>query len=427
MGFCPQCRESGGLVAVGPAETAASPAVPLRDIPAGAAPRRATGIDEIDRVLGGGLVSGSTVLVGGEPGVGKSTLLLQVAARAAGAATVMLVSAEESPGQVAIRAERLGIAGTGLLVTAHDDVESIIAEAARVRPDLLVVDSVQTVATREADAGRGSVVQVRESAARFIAFAKRTGTAVLLVGHVTKEGSIAGPKILEHMVDVVLYLEGEGDGGLRLLRSLKNRYGSVNQVGVFEMRDDGMAEVGDPSGVLVAAHRPGAAGTILFPAVEGRRSMLVEVQALVVRSNLPHPRRSVKGLDASRLHQLLAVIERHGDLPFGNLDVHVNVVGGLRVRDPAIDLPAALAVISSYVGRPLPLTAAWGEVGLTGEIRPAGHGERRLAEARRFEPTLVVRPGSEGVGTLVEARLAAGLGGGRPRPARLGSVPRPGG
>jgi len=413
MGFCPQCRAADGLVEVAAGGAGETQTVALRDIPSGEASRRVTGIGEVDRVLGGGLVAGSTILVGGEPGVGKSTLLLQLANRVGARRSVLLVSAEESPAQVAIRAQRLGVSAPGLLVTALDDVEAIIAEASRRKPELVVVDSIQTVATREADGSRGSVVQVRESAARLIAFAKQSGVAVLLVGHVTKEGSIAGPKILEHMVDVVLYLEGEGDGGLRLLRGLKNRYGSVNQVGVFEMRDEGLEEVTDPSGALVAAHRSGAAGTILFPAVEGRRSMLVEVQALVVRSNLPHPRRSVKGLDAARLHQLLAVIERHAELPFGTLDVHVNVVGGLRVRDPAVDLPAALAIISSHVARPMPLAAAWGEVGLTGEIRPSSHGDRRLAEATRFDPRLVIRPGSGGVGTLVEARLAAGLGGGR--------------
>ena len=223
------------------------------------------------------------------------------------------------------------------------------------------------------------------------------------------------------MVDVVMYLEGEGDGGLRLLRSLKNRYGSVNQVGVFTMEDKGMVEVCDPSGVLVEGHRTGAAGTVLFPVVEGRRSMLCEIQALVVSSALPQPRRSVKGLDSARLHQLLAVLERHAGVSLAEADVHVNVVGGLRLRDPALDLPVALAVVSSVTDRPLPLTAAWGEVGLTGEVRATTHAERRAAEAGRFDPELVVKPGSNGVATVQEALAIAGLL--DPRSSRGTAVP----
>jgi DNA repair protein RadA/Sms len=349
------------------------------------------------------------VLVGGDPGVGKSTLLLQLAGRAAAAGSVLLVSAEESAAQVGLRAERLGLEAERLYVLADGNVEALLATAADLAPELLIIDSIQTVASTAADGSAGGVVQVRESAARFIQYAKRTGTAVVLVGHVTKEGSIAGPKMLEHMVDVVLYLEGEGDGGFRLLRSLKNRYGSVNQVGVFTMEDEGLAEVPDPSGVLVAAHRAGGAGTVLFPVIEGRRSMLCEVQALVVPTVLPQPRRSVKGIDGARVHQLLAVLERHGGIGLGKSDVHVNVVGGVRLRDPAVDLPVALAVGSSLLDRPLPLTAAWGEIGLTGEIRAASHSERRMEEATRFEPEMVLQPGANGVGTLQEALLAAGL------------------
>ena len=250
-------------------------------------------------------------------------------------------------------------------------------------------------------------------ALKFIEFAKRTGTIVALVGHVTKDGAIAGPKTLEHMVDVVMYLEGEGDGGLRLLRSLKNRFGSVNQVGVFTMGDSGLDEVPDPSGVLIEAHRAGASGTVLFPMVEGRRSLLCEVQALVVPTVLPQPRRSVKGLDAARVHQLLAVLERHAHVGLGKFDVHVNVVGGVRLRDPAADLAVALAIVSSSLDRPLPLAAAWGEVGLTGEIRNAAHGDRRLEEASRFDPDLVIRPGNGGIRTIQEALMMAGLGVGR--------------
>jgi DNA repair protein RadA/Sms len=413
MGFCPQCRTEGALVESIAPRAAAAQSRALTDIPVGDKPRTPTGIVEIDRVLGGGLVRGSVVLVGGEPGVGKSTLLLQMAARVAASGPVLLASAEESITQVALRAERLGLDAAGLRIVADGRVEAILSACVEEEPSLLIVDSIQTVTVANVDGSAGGVVQVRESAARFIEYAKQSGTVVALVGHVTKDGSIAGPKTLEHMVDVVMYLEGESDAGLRLLRSLKNRYGSINQVGVFTMGDAGMTEVPDPSGVLVEAHRSGASGTVLFPMVEGRRAMLCEVQALVVPTVLPQPRRSVKGLDSARVHQLLAILERHVHLATGKSDVHVNVVGGVRLRDPAVDLAVALAIASSVLDRPLPLAAAWGEIGLTGEIRAASHSERRLEEASRFEPELVIRPGKDGIRTIQEALLMAGLSAGR--------------
>jgi len=413
MGFCPQCRSEGSLVESVVSAGPAAPSQVLSDIVVGDGPRRPTGIAEIDRVLGGGLVSGSVVLVGGEPGVGKSTLLLQMAARVAENGPVLLASAEESMSQVALRAERLGVGAPHLRLVTDGRVEAILNACAEEPPWLLIVDSIQTVTVADADGSAGGVVQVRESASRFIEYAKRTGTVVALVGHVTKDGSIAGPKTLEHMVDVVMYLEGESDAGLRLLRSLKNRFGSINQVGVFTMGDDGMAEVPDPSGVLIEAHRSGASGTVLFPMVEGRRSMLCEVQALVVDTVYPQPRRSVKGLDGARVHQLLAVLQRHAHVPTAKSDVHVNVVGGVRLRDPAVDLAVALAITSSVLDRPLPLAAAWGEVGLTGEIRAASHSQRRHDEAARFDPGLIVRPGKDGIRTIQEALLMSGLSLGR--------------
>jgi len=410
MGFCPQCRAEDSLAeTVSSGGAGASTTQRLREIGLNKKPRTATGIAEIDRVLGGGLVDGSVVLVGGEPGVGKSTLLLQMAARVADHGAVLLASAEESAAQVAMRAARLGLDAAGLHVVSDGRVDAILGACLEEQPQLLVVDSIQTVTADDAEGSAGGVVQVRESASRFIDFAKRTGTVVALVGHVTKDGAIAGPKTLEHMVDVVMYLEGEGDGGLRLLRSLKNRYGSVNQVGVFTMGDAGLDEVPDPSGVLIEAHRVGASGTVLFPMVEGRRSMLCEVQALVVPSVLPQPRRSVKGLDVARVHQLLAVLERHVGIGLGKHDVHVNIVGGIRLRDPAVDLAVALAIVSSYRDAPLPLVAAWGEIGLTGEIRNATHADRRLEEASRFDPELVVRPGSGGSRTIDQALSLSGL------------------
>ena len=412
MGFCPQCRSEASLETVQiPGRPDAAPSQRLRDVSVSHDSRKPTGVSEFDRVVGGGLVGGSVVLVGGEPGVGKSTLLLQLADGLAASEPVLLASAEESTAQVALRSVRLGLDRDGVHIVSDGSVETLLSHADALAPALLVVDSIQTVTADDTDGSAGGLAQVRESASRFIEYAKRTGTAVILVGHVTKDGSIAGPKILEHMVDVVLYLEGEADGGLRLLRSLKNRYGSVNQVGVFTMGDRGLEEVPDPSGILVSARRPGASGTVLFPVVEGRRPMLCEVQALVVPTALPQPRRSVKGFDVARLHQLLAVLERHAGIALGKMDVHVNVVGGLRLRDPAVDLPVALAVVSSVSDRPLPLTSAWGEVGLTGEIRAASHGERRRAEADRFEPELLIQPGSGGVGTLVEALIASGMPG----------------
>ncbi len=409
MGFCPQCRSSGSLLEVHSDTASSVESQPLPSITVTDQERRPTGVGEIDRVLGGGLVPGSVVLVGGEPGVGKSTLVLQLAARVSQQGTVLLASAEESGAQIALRARRLSISAEQIEVVTDSQVENVLGLAERLAPDLLIIDSIQTVTTSETDGSAGGVVQVRSSAARFIEYAKRTGTAVALVGHVTKDGSLAGPKTLEHMVDVVLYLEGETDAGLRLLRSLKNRFGSVNEVGVFAMRDDGLSQVPDPSGVLVAARRRDASGTVLFPVVEGRRSMLCEVQALAVPTVLPQPRRSVKGIDGSRLHQLLAVLERHAGVAVSKMDVHVNVVGGVRLRDPAVDLATALAIGSSVANQPLPLTAAWGEVGLTGEIRPATQGERRLAEAERFDPELVIRPGPGGVASIRAALAAAGL------------------
>ncbi len=409
MGFCPQCRAESSLEQAQQHQAELAESLPLREVAAHRRARYASGLGEFDRVLGGGIVPGSVILVGGEPGVGKSTLLLQLADSVARRGRVILASAEESAAQVALRAERLSLPGDGVSLFAAAEAGAIVQAASELDPVVLIVDSIQTVFCDDVEGSPGGLLQVRESASRFIEYAKSSGVAVVLVGHVTKEGSIAGPKTLEHMVDVVMYLEGESDGGLRLLRSLKNRYGSVNQVGVFTMEDRGMIEVADPSGVLVKGHRAGAAGTVLFPVVEGRRPILCEVQALVVPTALPQPRRSVKGLESARLHQLLAVLERHAGVSLAKTDVHVNVVGGLRLRDPALDLPVALAIVSSVTDRPLPLTAAWGEIGLTGEVRVTAHADRRAAEAGRFDPELVITPGSDGVATILEALQIAGL------------------
>jgi DNA repair protein RadA/Sms len=371
--------------------------------------RRPVGIGEVDRVLGGGMVPGAAILVGGEPGIGKSTLLLQLAASlVASGGRALVASAEESLDQIGLRARRLGIDADGVLLTSERDVDAIIEATRQTRPDLLVVDSIQTVAAKEVGGAPGGIAQVRESAARLIHASKESGVPVALIGHVTKDGTIAGPKVIEHTVDVVLYLEGEPERGLRVLRSLKNRFGPTHQVGLFEMRDDGMAEVVDPAGLLVSTHLGDVPGSVVFPAIDGRRPLLVEVQALVAEGGLPQPRRSVKGIEAARVHQVLAVLERHADLSFGARDVYVSVVGGLRVRDPGADLPVAIALASSLLGRGIGSVAAWGEVGLTGEIRPVAHGEHRSAEAKRLGLEIAVGPTGNGSGRI--ERVLADLG-----------------
>jgi DNA repair protein RadA/Sms len=356
-------------------------------------------------------VPGSTLLLSGEPGVGKSTLILQIAGSlAASGGRVLIASAEESRGQVALRAARLGIDHPGVLLASERDVDAIMAAAAEVRPDLLVIDSIQTVAAEEVPGAAGGVAQVREVAARLVHFAKESGIALVLVGHITKDGSIAGPKLLEHTVDLVLYLEGDVERGLRVLRSLKNRFGATHQVGLFEMGDAGLAEVSDPSGWLVAGWRAGVPGSVVFPAVDGRRPLLVEVQALVAGSGTPQPRRSVRGLEAARVHQVLAVLDRHAGFSFSDRDVYVSVVGGLRVHDPGADLPVAIALVSSLLGKALQPTAAWGEVGLTGEVRAVAYGDRRAGEASRLGVSVAVGPLGNGEDRIDRALFRAGLG-----------------
>lgn len=410
MGFCPQCRSDAGLVED---DRARYPRPLPTPVPLSAAGnknvvRAAVGIAEIDRVLGGGLVPGSVVLVGGEPGVGKSTLLLQVAGSLARAGRKVLVAtAEESEDQVGLRARRLDVIDDDVFLLAEEDVDAVIAATEELRPDVLIVDSIQAVSVAEVGSGAGSVAQVRECGARLTRFAKEEDVAVILVGHVTKDGGIAGPKLLEHMVDVVLYLEGESDRGLRTLRSLKNRFGATHVVGLFEMATSGLTEVADPSAVFLAGWRHAVAGSVVVPAVQGRRPVLVEVQALVAPTRLVQPRRSTRGLEAARLHQLLAVLARHGGVPFDDREVYVGLVGGLRVVEPAIDVPVALALVSSLLDEPLGKLAAWGEVGLTGEIRAVPHESRRREEAQRLGVERIVSPSD--VASLSEALEWAGL------------------
>jgi DNA repair protein RadA/Sms len=388
MGFCPQCGASEPLVEVagdGRASTSAAGVVGLKAAAERSDHRIATGWGEIDRVLGGGVVAGSVLLLGGEPGVGKSTLLLQLAgAMASRGSQVIVASAEESADQVAMRAGRLGIGHETIGLVTDDDVDAIVALAERDRPGLLIVDSIQTVGVAEVAAAPGGVAQVRESAARLVRMAKTTGVAVVLVGHVTKEGGLAGPKMLEHMVDVVLYLEGDPDRGFRVLRSIKNRFGATHVSGMFDMRSEGLAEVDDPSKLFLDGWEADVPGTVIYPAVEGRRSILVEIQALVSPTKQAQPRRSIRGLDPTRVNQVLAVLDRHSSLRLHDMEVYVNVVGGWRIDEPGCDLPVALAVASSYADQPLGRMAAWGEIGLAGEVRSIPMETRRIEELDRM-------------------------------------------
>jgi len=419
MGFCPQCGSTEPLVENREStkkrgRTATS--TPIAEARSQRSESRlATGWLEVDRVLGGGLVTGSVVLLGGEPGVGKSTLLLQLASGLGGrGATVLVASAEESVQQVAMRAERLGASAQGVELVSDDDVDAIVNLAEQLRPEVLVVDSIQTVGVGEIPSAPGGVSQVRESAARLIRLAKVSGTAVILVGHVTKEGGLAGPKTLEHMVDVVLYLEGDPDRGLRVLRSHKNRFGATHVSGMFDMRSDGLVEVDDPSKMFLDGWEPGVPGTVVFPAVEGRRSVLVEVQALVAPSHHSQPRRSIRGLDPARVNQVLAVLHKHAGIGLADMEVYVNVVGGWRIDDPGCDLPLALAVASSALNVPLGRLAAWGEIGLTGEVRAIPFEARRLEEVARMGLDNQIAPGGGTPMKLVEVLEQAGIGSSAP-------------
>lgn len=347
-------------------------------------PRISTGLAELDRVLGGGLVAGSVTLIGGDPGIGKSTLLLQAAAKLADGRAVLYVSGEESPEQVGLRAQRLGVAERPLQLAAETCVERMLETAEKLAPAVLVVDSIQTVYTEILQSAPGSVAQLRESAGLLVRFAKTHGTAVLLVGHVTKEGAIAGPRVLEHMVDTVLYFENDAGSRYRVIRAVKNRFGAANELGVFAMTESGLKEVKNPSAIFLSRHATPVSGSAITVIREGSRPMLIEVQALVDESHLANPRRVAVGFDGNRLSMLLAVLHRHGGVAMFDRDVFVNIVGGLRLSETAADLPIVLAALSSLRNKPLPNDLIlFGEVGLAGEIRPVYNGEERLHEAAK--------------------------------------------
>lgn len=441
QGQCPHCEEWNTLddtpvrVSKGPsAKTTAARSQPallgdLAQSTASANTRLESGSSELDRVLGGGIVPGSVVLLGGDPGIGKSTLLLQVAAQVAAPARagalaggVLYATGEESAAQVAARAARLTLAGSargggGLQVLAESDLEVVLESARAMRARLLVIDSIQTAYLAELGSSAGGVAQLRECAAQLVRFAKTTGTAVCIIGHVTREGTIAGPKVLEHLVDTVLYFESDAGSRYRIVRATKNRFGAVNELAFFAMTNAGLREVANPSAIFLARPQQIAPGSLVTVAREGGRPLLVEIQGLVDPLRFGHPRRVAQGLDATRLAMLLAVLHRHGGLSLQDHDVFANVVGGLSLRETASDLPTVLALASSLRDEALPAgLVAFGEVGLTGEVRPVAYGEERLREAAKqgFRQALVAEDNAprkpiDGLEVIAVTRLADAL------------------
>ena len=421
-GQCPHCRAWNTLqefqVRKATKDARARPlqparAIALTDLAAEDAPRTRLAWRELNRVLGGGIVSGSLVLIGGEPGVGKSTLLMHAAAQVARTGKVLYVSGEESGQQVRMRAQRLDALVPGILLLAENDLDAICDAIQAERPRLAIIDSIQTVTDAGFEGSAGSVTQVRESAARLMRLAKEIGVPVFLVGHVTKEGSIAGPRVLEHIVDTVLYLEGDRRQELRLLRATKNRFGSAEEIGVFAMGESGLEEVPDPSAALLATTAPTAPGTVIVAALEGTRPLLVEVQSLVNKNEHMVVRRVANGIDVNRVHMILAVLEKRLSMTFGKSDVFVSVAGGIRITEPAADLGLALSIVSNDHSRPMPDgLVVIGELGLSGEVRRVGHLERRLQEAARHGLTRALIPAGAKAGRpsgldVVEVRTLA--------------------
>jgi len=431
VGQCPDCAAWNTLsevVAMAPVKAnarfsgfagveGASVVQRLAEIEADDVQRQQTGIAEFDRVLGGGLVAGSVVLIGGDPGIGKSTLLLQTLVAMATQDAVLYITGEESPQQVSLRAHRLGLSTADLKMLAETRIENILAVAQKEKPQVMVIDSIQTVYTDLIQSAPGAVAQVRESAAQLVRYAKQTGTALFLVGHVTKEGTLAGPRVLEHMVDTVLYFEGDSGSRYRLIRATKNRFGAVNELGVFAMTDKGLKEVANPSAIFLSRHEKEVPGSVIMVTLEGRRPLLVEVQALVDDSHLGNPRRVTTGLEHNRLAMLLAVLHRHGGIATYDQDVFANVVGGVRVTETGIDLAVVLALVSSLRNRNLPQDmVVFGEIGLAGEIRPVPNGIERLQEAAKhgFKQALIPkgnapRKAVAGIDVMAVSSLAEAL------------------
>jgi DNA repair protein RadA/Sms len=400
QGQCPHCQAWNTLVeAIAEKASRFTPMSEvngvqnLSEVDAGEEPRYSTGVAEFDRVLGGGLVHGGVVLLGGDPGIGKSTLLLQALCHMSATRNVLYVSGEESARQVALRAKRLTLDARAVHLLAEIRLERIQAILAERKPDIAVIDSIQTVYSDALQSAPGSVAQVRECAAQLTRLAKASGTCIILVGHVTKEGALAGPRVLEHMVDTVLYFEGDTHSSFRLIRAFKNRFGAVNELGVFAMSEKGLREVSNPSALFLSHHGGQVPGSCVMVTQEGTRPLLVEIQALVDEAHAPNPRRLSVGLEQNRLAMLLAVLHRHAGIPCFDQDVFVNAVGGVKITEPGADLAVLLAIVSSLKNKPLPeKMVVFGEVGLAGEVRPVQRGQERLKEAAKLGFTQAIIP-----------------------------------
>ena len=364
----------------------------LSQVPTSNTPRFTSALGELDRVLGGGLVQGSVILLGGDPGIGKSTLLLQCLTQVSQQQAALYVTGEESPQQVSLRAQRLKLPNQHLKLLSSTCIEEIIAEAGRHKPAVMVIDSIQTIFTNNLQSAPGSVSQIRESTAMLVRLAKQSNIAVFLIGHVTKEGQLAGPRVLEHMVDTVLYFEGDSSTRYRVIRAIKNRFGAVNELGIFAMTDEGLKPVSNPSAIFLSHHDTPVSGSVIMVSREGTRPILVEIQALVTESHSGHPRRISVGLEANRLAMLLAILQRHGGIPLYDQDVFINAVGGVRIAETGADLAVILAILSSFRDHPVhKRLLVFGELGLSGEVRPVPNGEERLREAVKhgFETAII--------------------------------------
>ncbi|MFW8566898.1 DNA repair protein RadA [Orrella sp. 11846] len=382
----------------------------LSDVQARELPRMPTGIAEFDRVLGGGLVRGAVVLIGGDPGIGKSTLLLQALASVSRAQRVLYVTGEESAEQVALRAQRLGVDGAAVDLLVEIRLELIEDQLRKTQPAVAVIDSIQTVYSAQSNSAPGSVSQVRECAAQLTRLAKQTGVPIVMIGHVTKDGTLAGPRVLEHMVDTVLYFEGDSHSSFRLIRAFKNRFGAVNELGVFAMTDRGLRGVANPSALFLSQHSRDVSGSCVMATQEGTRPLLVEIQALVDTAYVPNPRRLALGLEGHRLAMLLAVLHRHAAVATADKDVFVNAVGGVRITEPGADLPILLAILSSLQDKPLPVgLVSFGEIGLAGEVRPAVRGQERLREAAKLGFSVAIVPAANAPKQAIEGLRVIGV------------------
>ena len=412
-GKCPSCSEWNTLaeetmkVSTPAKHTApAAKSALLQDVDVSADMRTVTCFSELNRVLGGGIVEGCVVLAGGEPGIGKSTLFLQVMAALGDAGhTVLYVSGEESQRQIKLRAQRIGVERSPVHLISETEITSILYKIEELKPSFVVIDSIQTLYNSSLSSSAGSVVQVRDCAAKLSAMAKQNGTAIFLIGHVTKEGAIAGPRVLEHMVDTVLYFEGESAGAYKILRAVKNRFGSTNEIGVFEMKDTGIAEVTNFGGMFISEREEGIAGSAVFCAMEGSRPLLIEIQSLVSHTVFNIPRRMASGADFNRTALIVAVLEKKTGLKLYDQDIYINVAGGLKLNEPASDLAIALAIVSAFRNKPLMGCAVIGEMGLTGEIRSVGQAERRIAECMRMGFTKAVIPKANMAGINIPAGM----------------------